>query len=72
MTARFRSDNTEGYSEAELAELNAAYETILAAVPPEEGEDTESIHFKSWEDSISERLLALYDAGVRGDELTKL
>lgn len=31
MTLRFRQDNTEGYSDADLAALNAAFEEIMNA-----------------------------------------
>jgi hypothetical protein len=31
MTARFRQDNTEGYSDPDLAPLNAAFEEIMNA-----------------------------------------
>jgi hypothetical protein len=31
MTLRFRQDNTDGYSDADLAALNAAFEQIMKA-----------------------------------------
>jgi hypothetical protein len=31
MTARFRQENTEGYSDADLAALNAAFEEVMNA-----------------------------------------
>jgi hypothetical protein len=68
---RFRPDNTEGYSAADLAALNAAFDTIMAENAPTNGERSDDTAFKSWQDSVAERLLARYDAGERGESLTR-
>jgi hypothetical protein len=51
MTARFRPDNTEGYSDADLAALNAAFEEIMNANADLWANDTSpgrDLAFKSW------------------------
>ena len=63
---RFRMDNTEGYTNADLEALNAAYETILAREPIDWPEGME---FKSWADHVCETLLFRYDSGLRGEAL---
>ncbi len=62
----YRQDNTEGYAEAELAELNAAWGQITSHGVTVDDDDmaTESM-LGNW----SETLLAEYDAGKRGDAL---
>jgi hypothetical protein len=71
MTARFRQDNTEGYSDADLAPLNAAFEEIMNANADLWANDTSpgrDLAFKSWQDNVAEELLFRYDQGRRGDE----
>jgi hypothetical protein len=67
---RFRQDNTQGYGDAELGELNAAWNRITShggyAL-----EDSDLIHDKSMLDHWSETLLSEYDAGKRGDALVE-
>lgn len=61
---RFRGDNTEGYSQAELDDLNDAFERIMAdEYTPEAHADGyyDSIEYKSWQDFIAEALLANFD-----------
>ena len=50
--ARFRRDNTEGYSPADLAALNAAFEVRLAA---EDTEGMDDAALASFEDYIAEQ-----------------
>jgi hypothetical protein len=72
MTARFRQDNTEGYSDADLAALNAAFEEIMNANADLWANDTSpgrDLAFKSWQDNVAEELLFRYDQGRRGDAL---
>lgn len=64
---RFRMDNTEGYSADDLAALNAAWRQITSHGAP--AEDTDDIGEASMLDHWSERLLAEYDAGKRGERL---
>lgn len=40
---KFSDINTEGYTEAELAVLNGAYEAIVSAVSPEFEADTHAV-----------------------------
>jgi len=63
--AYFRTDNTEGYDEADLAALNAAWESLGVSVLDED----DAIDTKTMLDHIAARLLAEYDAGKRGDAL---
>lgn len=62
---RFRMDNTEGYSAAELAEMNAAFEAMIARCPL--SSDT-----KSWQDHVAEKVQFQFDAGFRGDKLVEM
>ena len=69
MTARFRQENTEGYSDADLAPLNAAFEEIMNANADLWANDTSpgrDLAFKSWQDNVAEELLFRYDQGRRG------
>jgi hypothetical protein len=53
MTLRFRQDNTEGYRDADLAALNAAFEEIMNANAVLWASDTSpgrDLAFKSWQD----------------------
>jgi hypothetical protein len=62
-TPRFTTDNTEGYSEAELQQLNAAYESALLSkidLASLSGFDIEDIR-KCLEDAVAERVLAEYE-----------
>lgn len=64
---RFRQDNTDGYSDADLAALNEAFDEIVSA----NYDYRHDANCKSWQDSVAEKLLARYDNGVRGDALTR-
>lgn len=68
--ARFNKDDTPGYSDAELSELNEAFEDIIAASPQPHA-DADDLAEKSWRDYVAEKLLARYDAGERGESLTR-
>lgn len=58
---RFREDNTEGYSIADLAELNRrfdrAVDDTIAQAPP----STDQLAYKSWCDRVAETVLATFD-----------
>ena len=65
---RFRPDNTEGFSPAELDDLNDAFERIMAdEYTPEAHADGyyDSIEYKSWQDFIAEALLANFAQAQR-------
>ncbi len=62
----YRQDNTEGYDQAELAELNAAWSQITSHGVMVGADD---IATRSMLDNWSETLLAEYAAGKRGDDL---
>lgn len=64
---RFTSENTDGYSAIALADLNWAFDRVLADNRGQFAND--ELGRKSWEDAIAERLLAAYDDGKRGAEL---
>ena len=68
--ARFRQDNTEGYSDSELAELNAAYEEVLGNNPPNPELGDPEVD-KSFEDFVAETVQARFDLGDRGAALTE-
>lgn len=55
---RFRPDNTEGYSAADLATLNARFDAAMASVGMDGVED---IVRKSHEDYIAQTVLAGFD-----------
>jgi len=66
MTARFRQENTEGYSDADLAALNAAFEEVMNANADLWANDTSpgrDLAFGSWQDNVAEELLLRYDRG---------
>lgn len=65
MTDRFRRDNTEGYDVNDLAALNAAWQQIVPTNQPET-----DIAILSMHDHWAEQLLAEFDAGKRGNDLT--
>lgn len=72
MTLRFRQDNTEGYIDADLAVLNAAFEEIMKANADLWADNTSpgrDLAFTSWQDNVAEELLFRYDQGLRGDAL---
>ena len=74
MTARFRQDNTEGYSDADLAPLNAAFEEIMNANADLWAADTSpgrDLAFKSWQDNVAEELLFRYERGWRDNALLR-
>jgi hypothetical protein len=60
---RFRQDNTEGYSDADLVALNEAYEQAMAD-NYSEGLVPDSIEYKSWQDHVAERVQADFDEGT--------
>lgn len=72
--AHFRDDNTEGYDAAALAELNAAFDKIMAqyASAWSKAAPVVRVHYKSWQDHIGEVLQYLFDQGVRGDNLVNM
>ena len=59
---RFRTDNTDGYDAAELAELNEAFDELTG-----DG----AIDDTSFFDHVSETLLFAYDQGYRGENLIR-
>jgi hypothetical protein len=63
---RFRADNTEGYNEQELDELNAAWRQIASHGVVEDADD---LAVQSMLDHWESELLVNYDAGKRGDAL---
>ena len=65
-TDRFRRDNTEGYDAADLAELNAAWDRL--AISPHDASSDFGV--ECLQDHLSEKLLARFDAGARGEALT--
>jgi hypothetical protein len=69
VTSRFSPDNTKAYDATALTELNAAWQQITShsAYSLDHSDDLET---KSMLDSWSETLLAEYDAGKRGKDLT--
>jgi hypothetical protein len=69
-TLRFRRDNTEGYTEADLVALNAAFDAIVHQNRIGGADwDYDSAEELSWQDHICEELLARYAAGIRGADL---
>ncbi len=64
---QFRTDNTEGYSAADLAALNTAWESCSSFLASYRRDDAAR---KSWVDYMSAQILANYDAGLRGEDLT--
>lgn len=58
MTKQFRTDNTEGYSEPQLAVLNQRFETEIAAF----GDLTDDLIRKTVTDFLAQRILADFDA----------
>jgi hypothetical protein len=62
---RFRMDNTEGYSQADLDALNEAFDYLANECVL----DPDHYNIKSWHDHIVERLLTRYDGGDRGPAL---
>ena len=65
---RFTAMNTEGYSTADLAALNDAWEQITSHGAPSDDSDAMEDHslLSNW----SEQLLYAYDMGKRGEALT--
>jgi hypothetical protein len=62
---RFRTDNTAGYSDTDLAALNEAFETVVINNhDPDAHADGyyESDEYKSWEDWVAEQIQADFDA----------
>jgi hypothetical protein len=63
--ARFTADNTNGYTDEDLAELNAAYDEIIGSFQL----DDDPMVRKTVNDDFAETLLARFDNGLRGAEL---
>jgi hypothetical protein len=63
---RFRSDNTEGYDERELAELNTAWARLIADAATC---DSPPLNADDLGDYWSAELLHAYDSGKRGSDL---
>ncbi len=63
---RFRQDNTEGYTDADLAEMNAAFEQIMAGDYPDRDEADDFNNIKSVEDHLAESIQSAFDRGARG------
>ncbi len=67
---RFRADNTDGFTRAELNELNAAFAEIVNLHHSCGADwDRDSSADLSWQDHVAEELLSAYAAGHRGDGL---
>ena len=58
---RFTADNTEGYSAADLAVLNARYDADVY-LPPDALARMSEIGIKSWQDHVAELTLADFDS----------
>ena len=65
---RFRPDNTEGYSQEDLAALNAAFEFVMRQYPPIDHR-TDTVEFAMWQDEVASLLLELWDTGERQEGL---
>lgn len=61
--ARFRQDNTEGYSDADLAILNARFDEAVY-LPPDALERMGDLERGSWEDHCAEQVMADFDAAA--------
>ncbi|HEY8751403.1 MAG TPA: hypothetical protein VIM11_25710 [Tepidisphaeraceae bacterium] len=57
----FTTQNTEGYSKSQLADLNAAFEVRMSELRSQ-GIDVDDEDAKSLRDNVAERLLADFDA----------
>jgi len=57
----FTSDNTEGYSAADLADLNAAFSVRMSELRSQ-GVDVDAEDAKSLRDHVAERVLAAFDS----------
>jgi hypothetical protein len=64
MTLRFRQDNTEGYDQESLDDLNTAWTQVTS-----HGSHGDDLAAKSMLDYWAEILLAAYDEGKRGTDL---
>jgi hypothetical protein len=62
--ARFRQDNTEGYSDSDLAALNRLYEEAVY-LPADALERMNDLERGSWEDHCAEQVQADFDARSR-------
>lgn len=71
--SRFTAHNTDHhYNNSELAELNEAFEAIMADNASSwVMADADSTSYKSWQDHVAETLLARYAIGERGESLTR-
>lgn len=58
---RFDETNTEGYSHAELDELNRRFDKEIDKEHHLRWQDDE-LTYKSWTDHVAERVLAKFDA----------
>jgi hypothetical protein len=57
---RFREDNTDGYSIADLRELNRRFDQAVDDVG-HQVDDRDSLAYKSWMDHIAETVQATFD-----------
>jgi len=57
---RFRQDNTEGYSNADLAELNRRFDLVMLADQPSMAEMSDLVR-ASHEDNLAERVQVVFD-----------
>lgn len=57
---RYTTDNTEGYSKLDLMTLNLRYEEAVY-LPSDTLARMNDIEIKSWQDHVSERVLADFD-----------
>jgi hypothetical protein len=61
---RFQMDNTEGYTQSELDEMNRAFAAMVDACPL-------SADTKSWQDHLAEQVQFFFDQGQRGADLIR-
>jgi hypothetical protein len=64
---RFRQDNTQGYSDADLDEMNAVFDHIMTEDYPDS--DEPDFNRKSFEDHVAEKIQFAFDQGARGASL---
>lgn len=63
---RFRTDNTDGYAAADLANLNAAFSVRMSGLRWH-GIDVDADDAASLLDNVAERILADYDSRNRSE-----
>jgi hypothetical protein len=64
---RFTDDNTDGYTKADLAELNRRFEAKMGEFGDVSGDKFDQWR-KSTEDWVAEQILAAYDNEIRLSE----